>query len=311
MKTTRGFFRVFFLAAGIFLLASPGMARPANKPADVTVVSLLPITLKLSAFGNGTVTGSVINASLATDVPGAQVCWGSNCVLTNAGGEYTLENVANGYQTLNASAAGFVSADQVTYVVAKTVNYQNIAIIPDVKASGLQYRIMTTWDRTPCWPDPNGVDCWQNDLDDHMWMSAISQPINYHIGYYFHYNPESEQDQYWLDIGDCRGFPNACLERDAQEGYGPETIGIRQSEVSIYYFGVRNYNQGQPGVPPISQTGVLVRLYNITGLARTYEVPLNAGDKNFWYVFSLNGATGEITDRNCIIDYIDDPPVCP
>src|SRR3972149_4837479 len=132
MIATSGFFRVFILAAGIFLLASPGMARPAQKQADVTDQQRLPFLLKKFTYGNGTVTGSVINAAdPVTDVPGALVCWESNCVYSNDGGEYTLENVANGYQTLTASADGFVPGDQIAYVVGSTVNYQNIAIIPD------------------------------------------------------------------------------------------------------------------------------------------------------------------------------------
>jgi hypothetical protein len=313
MITTRGFFRVFIVAAGIFLLASPGMARPAQKQADAPVQMLLPITVKKFSFGNGTVTGKVINASLGTYVPGAQVCWRSNCVYSNDGGEYTLENVANGSQTLTASKEGFVTADQEAYVAGSTVNYQDIAIIPDLYLSGLKYRILTTWDATECWHDPNSTDCWPNDLDVHMWIEPV--PLNYHIGYYFHYNPLSDLDENWLDYGDCYGlFPNACLEKDSQWGYGPETMAIKQLEYNkIYYFGVRNYNQGQPGVPPISQTGARVRLYDLSGLAKTYLVPTNIENFNFWYVFKLDNTFDPpvITDENCIITYSDNPPQCP
>jgi hypothetical protein len=280
------------------------MARPAQEQADVTTVARLPIMIKKFTFGNGTLTGSVINASLhEDDVPGAQVCWRSNCVYANDGGEYTLYNVPSGFQTLVASAEGFKTNEQIAYVVGNTVNYQNIAIIPDVEISGLRYRILVTWDPTPCWPDPNGVDCWDNDLDAHLWRWEISTPITYHIGYFLHYNPFNGLTEYWTDYGDCRGYPNACLERDAQHGYGPETIAIRQSELAMYHIGVFNANQGRPGVPPISQTSAIVSLYDITGLAHRYEIPVDGGDKAFWYVFSLNGDTGEVIEKNCIIDY--------
>jgi len=313
MIATRGFFRVISLATVIFMLASPGMARPVQKQADAPAQSLFPITIKKFSFGNGTVIGYVINASLGTTIPGAQVCWGSNCVYSNDDGEYTLENVANGYQTLTAAKEGFVTADQVAYVVGSTVNYQNIAIIPDLSLSGLKYRILTTWDVTECWPDPNGTGCWDNDLDTHMWIEP--PPLNYHIGFYYHYNPEHDMDEDWLDYGDCWGlFPNACLEKDSRRGYGPETMAIKQLEHNkIYYFGVRNYNQGRPGVPPISQLGVRVRIYDLSGLAKSYEVPTNLGDFNFWYVFKLDNTVDPpvITDENCIIDYSDNPPQCP
>ena len=308
--------RVFLLAAGIFMLASSsGTARPVQPQAEATVQSRLPILLKRFTFGNGTVTGMVINASKPADVvPGAQVCWKTNCVFSSdPEGIYRIENVASGLQTLTASKAGFVTNDQEVNVVGNTVNYHDIAIIPDVALSGLKYRIMTTWNAQPCWPDPNGSVCWPNDLDVHLWLEP--PPLNYHIGYYFHYNPEKEIEEPWLDRGDCYGlFPNACLERDAQHGYGPETIAIKQPEINkIYYFGVRNFTQGNPGVPPISQTGALVRLYSLDGLLKTYEVPVDGGDQNFWYVFKMDTSVdpAKVTDENCIIDYSDNPPQCP
>jgi hypothetical protein len=311
----RVFLRVILLAEGIFLLASPGMARPTQKVADAAIQQHLPILLKQFTYGNGTLTGTVINASLKEkpSVPDAQVCWGSNCVLSGDDGVYTLENVANGYQTLTASADGFVTADQVAYVVGNTVNYQDIAIITSVFESHLLYRILITWDSTPCWPDPNSDVCWPNDLDAHLWIEP--PPLNYHIGYFWHYNPSSDIDEYWLDRGDCLGlFPNACLESDETDGYGPETLAIKSLEPDkVYQVGVFNYNQGQPGVPPISQTGAMVRLYDLSGLVKTYEVPTDIGDLNFWYVFKLDHTVEPpvITDENCIFNYSDNPPQCP
>jgi hypothetical protein len=318
MIAKRSYFRVILQAAVIFMLASPGMARPAQKQADAPAQVLLPITFKQFSFGPGTVTGHVLNASLPLDpyVQNALVCWGSNCTNSNSGGEYTLTDVANGIQTLTASADGFVTTNQKTFVVGNTVNIQDIAIIPDVVRSGVKYRVMVTWDPTPCWPDPNGVDCWDNDLDLHMWRWDSSHPVTYHIGYYLHYDPLTDKEDYWLDHGDCRSYPMACLEMDARKGYGPETIAIKEREVAMYYFGVFNSNQGHPGVPPISQTGALLRLYDKTGLVKSDQISPSGGDKVFWYVFMLNGETGVITDTNCIIDYIPDYdtttwPTCP
>jgi hypothetical protein len=324
MIAKHSYFRVILLAAVIFMLASPGMARPAQKQADAAAQILLPITFKTFSFGPGTVTGYVLNASVPQEpyVGKALVCWGSNCVLSKDGvndfpkGEYTLENVANGHQTLTASADGFITTTQTTFVVGNMVNTQDIAIIPDVVRSGVKYRVMVTWDPTPCWPDPNGTTCWDNDLDLHMWRWDSFHPVTYHIGYYLHYDPLTDKEDFWLDPGDCRSYPMACLEMDARKGYGPETLAIKEREPAMYYFGVFNSNQGRPGVPPISQTRALVRLYDKTGLVKSYQVSPTGGDKVFWYVFSLKGETGVITDQNCIIDYIPDYdtttwPTCP
>ena len=315
MMTMRGITRVLILAAGVFLLSSPGMARPAQEQAAATVQQRLPILLKKFIFGDGTVTGRVINASLPSDpyVKNAQVCFRDNCVYSNEAGEYTLEHVGNGYQTLTASKDGFVPANQITYVVGTQVTNQDIAIIADVFLDHLLYRILITWDSTPCWTDPVSGNCWPDDLDAHLWIEP--PPLDYHIGYYLHYNPVSEIEEYWLDKGDCLGlFPNACLESDAEYGYGPETLAIKSLERDkIYHMGVRNYNQGQPGVPPISRTKAIVRVYDITGLVKTYEVPTTLGDSDFWYVFKLDNSVNPpaITDENCIILYNNDPPACP
>jgi hypothetical protein len=317
MITTRGFFFISLLAAGIFLLASPGMAKPVQIQADAPVVSRLPLILKRASFGNGKVVGTVVNASLQNiNVPDAQVCWGKNCDNSDGGGVYGLSNVASGLQNLVASKDGFVTITETVNVAGGSVVTQTIAMIPDVALSGLKYRILTTWSSTKCWPEPGGTYCWDNDLDVHLWRWDLYQEPKYHIGYYFHLNPATDEDEYWLDKGDCYGYPNACLERDTRYGYGPETIGLKKREIAMYYYGVLNYNQGSPGVPPISQTDALVRVYDITGLLKSYKVPTTGGSLNFWYVFALNGETGQIQDKNCIIDYIGDynttaVPQCP
>jgi hypothetical protein len=288
------------------------MARPAQSQVDAAIQSNLPIVLKRSFFGNGTVTGTVINASLNKPEGGIQVCSKTLCDLSNDNGVYKLKDIASGYQTLTAFASGFMTTTQNTNVVANTENQQDITIVPSVIEDGLKYRIVITWDPTSCWPAPDGSTCWPNDLDAHMWLEP--PPVDYHIGYYFHYNPKTEVEEYWLDTGDYLLFPYAVLESWTADGYGPETLAIKSLvRDKIYYVGVFNYNQGQPGVPPISQTGTQVQVYGLGGLEGNYQVPIDMGDLNFWYVFKLDNTVNPpvITETNCIINYSNDPPQCP
>lgn len=286
---------------------------PAQKQADPAVQAVLPIIMKKFIWGNGVLTGTVINASLHTPEAGIQVCWKTFCDLTNKNGVYKLTTVAAGNQTLTASATGFMTTTQSTNVVGNTENLQDLTIVPSIIEDGLKYRIVVNWDPTPCWPDPNGSICWPNDLDAHMWLEGGS--VNYHIGYYFHYNPATDKEEYWLDKGDCVDlFPLSCLESVADHGYGPETLAVKSLvRDKIYYVGVFNYNQGQPGVPPISQTGAEVLVYGLNGLEGDYHVPTNMGDLNFWYVFNIDNTVEPpvITETNCIINYNDNPPECP
>jgi hypothetical protein len=314
-------FRWFLFAIGIFLLvSSSGMPKPAHAAAEPPFRTLLPAAIKKNAFGgNGIVHGTVLNASVSgLVVPNVNVCFESICDVSDEDGFYEIETVPSGMRTLNASTDGFVSSDQSVNVIANTENNQDIALVPEVVEYDVSYRILVTWDPQACWPDPDGpYDCeetykgWWNDLDAHLWEFEIGVPISYHVGYYTHYNPANDTIEPWLDKGDPYLFPYAFMERDAQLGYGPETIAIVPGVSSNHYYGVLNFNQGQPHVPSIAHTGAVVRLYGITGLMRTYHVPADQGDQNFWYVFSLNGQTGEVTDYNCIIDYTDDTPACP
>ena len=44
----------------------------------------------------------------------------------------------------------------------------------------------------------------------------------------------------------------------------------------------------------------MVRVYRGSSLVKTYNVPLE-GEGDWWYVFELDGASGEIIDHNTLI----------
>ena len=129
-----------------------------------------------------------------------------------------------------------------------------------------EIRIVLTWGATPL------------DLDSHLWLPA-SNP--YHI--------------YYGDKGNCTVFPRACLDVDDQTSYGPETVTIKQRYTGTYVYAVYNYSSD----PSITQSNGRVQVYGPTGLLAQYAIP-TSGSGRWWYVFDLNGATGQLTTRNVI-----------
>ncbi len=104
-------------------------------------------------------------------------------------------------------------------------------------------------------------------------------------------------------------------------GFGPETITILEAE-GVYQYAVEKFEPAC-GNPPgtefcptqLEASGAVVRVYDVTGLIATFTVPTSGNTgMRYWYVFDLNGPTGEITTTNCFTNApspIDSPPTCP
>jgi hypothetical protein len=226
----------------------------------------LPLLLRVTAPPPGTVSGRVISAVSTQPIPGAQVCVLSSnqCVTSNAQGNYSISNVVAGNQTVRASATGFSTLQQAVTVPAGGTATLNFALSPTLGQGEL--RIVLTWGATPL------------DLDSHLWLPA-SNP--YHV--------------YWANRGNCNTFPFACLDVDDTTSFGPETITIKQRYAGTYVYAVYNYSNETA----ITSSGGRVQIYGPSGLVATYNVP-TSGNGRWWYVFDLNGSTGQITPRNVI-----------
>jgi adhesin/invasin len=288
----RRWLRVGFSLIILIMLSSPVIgviADGANPPV------FLPIIGGNFNFGPGTISGLVIDASPGRNpIPDARICiYPTNCTTTGSDGIFQFTEVEAGGHLLSVTADTFNSDSRWIGVMAGKTTTQNFALSPNFTSENVVLRIVLTWDPTPSW-SPLGTD---NDLDAHMWMTAAFTP--------WHISATSE--------GDCTNYPNACLEVDYTQGFGPETVAIRKLENATYYYGVLNYYQGYPGVPPMVGTSAQVQVYNENGLLYTFKVP-STGDGEFWYVFSMasDGNLAVFTERNCITSFSEDsPPSCP
>jgi hypothetical protein len=273
------------LVAGLVPVPSPA-GENLSVQAQGEYILYLPLVLKDFNSGPGTIQGKVVDSSRPdTPVEEALVCVVSGdgdslCDTTDQDGNYSLSPAPSGLQKVRASKEGYVEVSSNVIVSAGPPVILNFALTQNLFDEMLRLRIVLTWDATPSWP-PDHIE---NDLDAHFWLDAA---IPTHI-----YSDPSYQ-------GDCTNYPSACLEVDHRNGFGPETIAVRQLENAMYYYGVLNFNDGRPGVPPLSQLAPKVYVYDLDGLLQEFQLT-SPGSGEFWYVFSMDAA-GVITEKNCLI----------
>lgn len=266
---------------------------PSRSAVDARI--FMPQIPNLWINGPGVVTGKVFDASTRTNISGATVCIGTVCDVTDLQGAYTLNDILAGWRTASASALDYIPLDEGLYVLGQQAVVQDFALSPPTDIGDIYMRMVLTWDPTTSWPPLNTP----NDLDANLWLEAPNPPTRIT-------SPP--------DPSKCTTFPNACLEVDEQNGFGPETIVIRLLENTTYHYGVLNYNSANEGVPPIMQLDVTVRLYDDTGLVQEFHVP-GSGEGDFWYVFSMvsDGTTAYLQTQDCITGEppLDTVPSCP
>jgi hypothetical protein len=95
----------------------------------------------------------------------------------------------------------------------------------------------------------------------------------------------------WDSRGSCTSIPFSCLDQDATDGRGPESITIAEKVPGKYTFYVHNYTDSEEGPTSLglSRSNARVDVYTSAGLVASYPVPSRAG--TLWTVFEWNGTT--------------------
>lgn len=107
------------------------------------------------------------------------------------------------------------------------------------------------------------------------------------------------KDKYHISFWDTIKLADGTvwLDRDDQNGYGPETITITELDnASEYLLYIHNYSdKGNPRNTSLSTSKAIVRVYNNNKLVRTIKSREGATGV-FWHVFSIKN--GQITTLN-------------
>jgi len=167
------------------------------------------------------------------------------------------------------TADGYISTDVKTEIVAGTIFYNRISISPEMALENV--RIILDWGRNP------------DDLDAHL-----TKDKKYHISY---------RNLKVSDDGEAR------LDRDDRDGWGPETITIRETETDAHYeFWVHDFsNQSKDNSKKLSKSKAVIKIYANNELQYQVSVP-EEGRGNSWHVFTIDDGIINLTDYITTID---------
>ncbi len=180
---------------------------------------------------------------------------------TNANGEVLLQPTF----TDDENAMVIIKKEGYSTLVAKCPCQGLTYAISPVMKNLDGVRIVLSWGSEP------------QDLDSHLWYK------NQHV----YYNSKES--------------PNAQLDVDDTDGYGPETVTIREKVFGDeYVYAVHDYtNRMSTSSTGLANSSAKVFVYIGQSLVKTYYVP-RGKQGNLWTVFKITGG-GEIEDINSFV----------
>ncbi len=245
--------------------------------------------------GTAVLTGMVTDAATGGPIEGAMVSIAGLSALTNAAGNYTIENIpigaltagfnvsnnqgtvpfevqffdqsSDGANRLTCSKTGYITYVNNNIVIeqGQTLNL-NISLSQTLGEGNL--RFVLNWGELPY------------DIDSHLQTPEI-EGYSYHV--------------YYSSQGSATSAPYAALDHDDTDSYGPETVTIYEMYPGTYKYYIYNYS----GTPEITTSNAVVQIYNQLGLLYTLQIP-TSGTGLYWYVCDVDGNSGQITIKNVI-----------
>ena len=184
---------------------------------------------------------------------------------TDIDGIISFPQIADGFYSMTVSKEGFITTAVRFQVIISTVMHNRFYVSPVMLNE--YFRIVLDWGEKPA------------DLDLHFEKDGA-----YHISWR---NMHSAADG------------SVILDRDALNGFGPETVTVRKAEnQSVYSVYIVNYtNFSNEGSRALSESGAVVKVYSQDRLLHVFTVPQDVVG-NRWTVFRIIG--GNITPVNTV-----------
>jgi len=208
------------------------------------------------------------NAVTGNEIPGATVTIDSAEYTTDEEGKVLFPAPeADGLYPVSFRAAKYVPVDFNIEIMAGTLFFNRFSVSPLLDVKFL--RVVLDWDSSP------------PDLDAHLVKQG-----SFHLSFR---NMRTAQDG------------SGQLDHDATNGYGPETITLKEvSANNNYSFFVHDYSDGNnSSTRNLSRSKATVKVFGDGRLLNIFEVPRNA-EGNYWQVFKI--AHGGIVEVNKVTD---------
>ncbi len=183
---------------------------------------------------------------------------------TDMEGKVRFEIQPDAVYNFSFEKEGFISENNKFEIIAQTIFRNRFAVSPVIEMGAI--RIVMDWDKKPA------------DLDAHFVKEG-----DYHISY---------REKKASDDG------SAKLDRDDRDGYGPETITVKDIDEKVEYtFYVKDYsNKDAKNSKALSKSKAMVKIYGEGKLLNIWQ--LNEKQKgNAWMVFSIQNGKIVPTDE--------------
>ncbi len=171
----------------------------------------------------------------------------------------------DGTYAVHVECKDYITVDFPIEIVANTIFYNRFSLSKEMPIG--QLRVVLEWDKKP------------TDLDVHFVKDG-----DYHISYRN------------LKVSDDG---NAKLDRDDRDGYGPETITVKNiDERDSYNFYVHNYsNKDKTRSTYLANSKANVKVYGDNKLLETFQIPISS-EGVYWEVFTITD--GQINRVNVV-----------
>ena len=177
-------------------------------------------------------------------------------VTSGTDGKYTI-SIPQGVYQARAGVTGFITFDSTLDIQTVTDLQHDFVLSPDL--DGKAARIVLTWNKTP------------GDLDAMLFVPSVDNPSKLIKVYYNEKSPSGA---------------DAKLDKDDQNGYGPETITIDSMHSGVYCYVVNNTFEGN--------SGARVKLYLSDGTSQEFDVQDSTmANWDNWTVFKIDTTSGQ------------------
>jgi hypothetical protein len=215
------------------------------------------VTIIVGPSNSVHVSGKVTNAVNRNPIPEVAITISDLSAVTDENGIYIIQYVPEGDHETSGSVNEFCSF---------TGHFTLPGNFPHHPG---EIRFVLNWGAKP------------QDLDSHLLTPEI-EGSSHHI--------------YYSNPGRATNAPYAILDTDDVDGYGPETITIKQAFEGIYVYYIYKYS----GDSKLTSSEAQINIYdNPDCNATTISIP-SEGSGRYWYVCDIDGSTGNLTIINQI-----------
>lgn len=219
----------------------------------------------------GIISGIVTNAVDGSVLEGALVTIGEESMTTDDNGQYEFYlSLESGAYDVSSNLDLFCPYYGYFEISDDNVSNSfifNFSLSPFPEPG--EIRMVLNWGATP------------RDMDSHLKTPEIEGDVH-HIMY--------------SNRGSSNSAPYATLDVDDTDGYGPETMTIKQSFSGTYIYYIYQYSS----TGSLQESGASIQMFNSpTCDGERIQVP-KEGSGRYWYVCNIDGDSGGITVVNQI-----------